>query len=116
VLINVIAPADGVDHVGADPDPADVRTCPDVPAAPVSVNPVVILGVTSVGVVKDVELGKVVEPDSVVVPVTVRFCPTVTPPEVDKARFTVLDDGSCMLVVFNKAVIAYPFGYLALTA
>jgi hypothetical protein len=84
-----------------------VRYCPDVPAAPVSVKPEIIFGVASVGVVKDIELGKVVEPVSVVVPVTVRFCPTVTPPDVDKVRLAVVDDGSWTTVVLRIAVISY---------
>ena len=43
--------ADIVVHIGATPEPWEVNACPLVPAAPVSVKPVVMFGVVSVGVV-----------------------------------------------------------------
>jgi hypothetical protein len=40
-------------QIGAAPEPCEVNTCPTVPAEPVRVKPVVMLGVTRVGVVSD---------------------------------------------------------------
>jgi hypothetical protein len=75
-------------QVGAAPEPADARSCPDVPAEPVNLSPVVMLGLESVGVFI---VGEDIAPVTVKFVVTVKLLPTVTLPLVSRTRLFVAE-------------------------